>query len=295
MLLHQFAGIAWDPQIRGFLAVAVGVVVLMGSVYLLLSTNLGSRLGFLVAISAVFGWCTIMGLTWWVYGSIGMLGNINKWEVKEVVYPGLQDAALPEAHTLDTTALPKPAVLNKLEGDAYTTLRDRVEPTLGGWHLLPQSDPSFGEAKAAVDEYVVAHPIQEVGVKTAADYVPVYSFQRGGKDRLPDHPSRLDRMRVKLKNTFWQIQHPPHYAIVEVQPVLVQPVVAGEKPPLPVGDPAKPIVSVIMERNLGDRRFPGFMLTISAGLMFAASISILHRRDLKVAEVRGLIPAATER
>ena len=40
-MLHLLAGIAWDPQLRGFLAVAVGVVVLMGSVYLLLGTNLG--------------------------------------------------------------------------------------------------------------------------------------------------------------------------------------------------------------------------------------------------------------
>ena len=40
-MVHLLAGIAWDPQIRGFLAVAVGVVVLMGSVYLLLVTNLG--------------------------------------------------------------------------------------------------------------------------------------------------------------------------------------------------------------------------------------------------------------
>ena len=71
-MVHVFAGIAWDPQIRGFLAVLVGVVVLMGSVYLLLGTNLGARLGFLVAISWIFGWCTIMGLTWWMYGTIGM-------------------------------------------------------------------------------------------------------------------------------------------------------------------------------------------------------------------------------
>ena len=42
-MIHLLAGIAWDPQIRGFLAVLVGVVVLMGSIYLLLSTNIGAR------------------------------------------------------------------------------------------------------------------------------------------------------------------------------------------------------------------------------------------------------------
>ena len=135
-MLHLLAGIAWDPQIRGFLAVGVGVVVLMGSVYLLLGTNLGSRLGFLVAMSAIFGWCTIMGLTWWVYGTIGMLGETPKWEVSEVVYPGLDDAALDEAHTLDTSELPPPEDLNELEEAEYDEVRDDVEPTLGGWSLL---------------------------------------------------------------------------------------------------------------------------------------------------------------
>ena len=90
MLLHTLAGIAWDPQLRGFLAVAVGVIVLPGSVYLLLSTNIGARLGFLLAASAVFGWLTIMGGVWWTYGTIGMLGEAPHWEVIEVVYPGTE-------------------------------------------------------------------------------------------------------------------------------------------------------------------------------------------------------------
>ena len=40
-LVTTFAGIAWDPHIRGVLAVLTGVAVLCGSVYLLLGTNLG--------------------------------------------------------------------------------------------------------------------------------------------------------------------------------------------------------------------------------------------------------------
>jgi hypothetical protein len=293
-MLHLLAGIAWDPQIRGFLAVGVGVVVLLGSVYLVLGTNLGSRLGFLVAMSAIFGWCTIMGLTWWVYGTIGMLGEAPKWVVTEVVYPGTEDAALEEAHTLDTSALPDPDQLNELEGDAYVEVSDEVEPTLGGWELLPESNPSFGEAKATVDAHFAEHPDEELDLASASDYVTVYSFERGGKEGLPDDPSRIDRLTTKLKNTFWQLQHPPHYAIIQVQPVIEQDTVPGEAPPTPEADPAEPVVSVIMERNLGDVRFPGAMLTIFSGGMFAVTVLMLHRRDLRVAEVRGLLPATTD-
>ena len=39
----------------------VGIVVLCGSVYLLLGTNLGARLGFLVAMAGLFGWLTLLG------------------------------------------------------------------------------------------------------------------------------------------------------------------------------------------------------------------------------------------
>lgn len=300
-MLHLLAGIAWDPQLRGILAVLVGVVVLMGSVYLLLGTNLGTRLGFLVALSAIFGWCTIMGLTWWVYGTIGMLGEAPSWEVKEVVYEsgstddsGLTIAALEKAQTLDTSALPPPDELNELEEAELEALLDEVEPTLGGWRFLPESNPSFGEAKATVDEHFAEFPDEELGLEGAADYVTVYSFETGGKDGLPDDPSRLDRLTTKLRTTFWQVQHPTHYAIIQIQPVKEQETVPGEAPPTPVADPTQPVVSVIMERNLGDVRFPGAMLTIFSGLMFAVTVSMLHRRDLRVAEARGISLAIPE-
>lgn len=294
MLLHTLAGIAWDPQIRGFLAFAVGVLVLVGSVYLLLVTNLGLRLGFMLAAAAIFGWLTIMGGIWWTYGSIGMLGQINHWEVHEVVYPGLQNAALDEAHVLDTSKLPPPAKLVALTEEELAAQRSTLEASLGGWKLLPESDASFGEAKAAVDEYFVEHPDKQLAIATAVDYVPVYSFERGGKSQLPEHPSRIDRLVKKLKTTFIELKHPPHYALIQVQPVVKEETQPGQPPPKPTADQTKPVVSVIMERNLGDRRFPGSMLCLSSGIMFAVLCTQLHRRDQRVAQARSLVPATTE-
>jgi hypothetical protein len=292
MLLHTLAGIAWDPQIRGFLTLGVGVVVLMGSVYLLLLTNVGLRLGFLVAAAALFGWLTIMGGVWATYGTIGMLGEINRWEVKETVYPGLQAAGLKEARGLDTSKLPAPEKLNDMTEEQLAKERSKLEANLDGWHLLPESNPSFGEAKATVDEYFVEHKNTELGLETAEDYIALYSFERGGKERLPENPSRMDRIVKKLKTTFVQLRHPPRYALIQVQPVVKQDPVPGEPPPKPKADPSKPVVSVIMERNLGDRRFPGAMLALFSGIMFTVLCVQLHRRDQRVAEVRSLVPTA---
>jgi hypothetical protein len=76
--------LTWDPFMRGFLSVAVGVIVLCGSTYLLLGTNVGSRLGFLIAFAGLMGWMTIMGLQWWVYG-IGLVGDVPSWRPIEIV------------------------------------------------------------------------------------------------------------------------------------------------------------------------------------------------------------------
>jgi hypothetical protein len=63
---HLIAGLSWDPAIRGILSVGVGVVVLIGSVYLLLGTNLGFKLASLVSASGLFGFLAILTLIWWI-------------------------------------------------------------------------------------------------------------------------------------------------------------------------------------------------------------------------------------
>ncbi len=72
-MTELFAGISWDPGIRGILTVAVGVAVLMGSVYLILATNTGARLGMLIALyeHKVF-----------VQGSIWGINSFDQWGVE---------------------------------------------------------------------------------------------------------------------------------------------------------------------------------------------------------------------
>ena len=70
--------IGWQPELRGILITIIAVVTFCGSVYFLLSTNLGARLGFLVAFAALAGWMFLMGATWWTYGK-GLLGPDASW------------------------------------------------------------------------------------------------------------------------------------------------------------------------------------------------------------------------
>ena len=53
--------INWEPELRGILTVIIAVAMLCGSMYLVLGTNLGARLGFLVALTGLAGWMALMG------------------------------------------------------------------------------------------------------------------------------------------------------------------------------------------------------------------------------------------
>ena len=77
------AAISFDNEVRGLLTVLLGSAILMGSVWLIISTNTGFRLGSLIAISAIFGWTAMMALLWALYG-IGLQGARPTWEVQAI-------------------------------------------------------------------------------------------------------------------------------------------------------------------------------------------------------------------
>lgn len=106
-MVEIVAGLGWDPEIRGLLTVALAMAVLAGSVWLLLVTNTGTRLGSLIAIAGFFGWMFVMGIFWWIYG-IGWAGSLPTWEVQDVFIdaPGAEVEGLQEAFVGNVDDLP---------------------------------------------------------------------------------------------------------------------------------------------------------------------------------------------
>jgi hypothetical protein len=317
------AGINFQQNIRGLLVVTVAVAVLMGSVWLLLATNTGVRVGTLLALTGFFGWMVIMSIVWWIFG-IGWRGADPSWETIDIVRGGdLTRSSLEQARALPNDPLPGqtpyefvvrsdseaakkeyagPIPEDQLEGltpdevaqrRADWDLRNRivtlsevkaVDPALikeaiengtieiDGWRLL--STAESGEAVASA----TAELINEGVFGDATQFKVLDSFDRGGKSKLPEDPDRWDRISRYLKNSV-TIKHPTRYAIVQVQQVLDKDEVVGEAPPRPEGDPSKPVISVIMERDLGNRRFKPAMTTIASLLLFGACAYLLHLRD----------------
>lgn len=278
---NVLAGIAYDPTIRGILAVGVGVVVLMGSVYLLLGTNTGNRLGFLLSATGFFGWMAIMGLIWWIYG-IGMLGQAPAWHVVEYNTGDTAAAVTDDIRELDKSPVPsgpgEVAALTEEDPAALDSLQEQVKEESDGWLLLGPSDAVRNEIEATVAAELPECASCNFGISEADDYLSINAYQRGGKERLPENPSRLDRI-LNFVETTVQLQHPPRYAVLEVQKVIEQTPQPGEAPPIPEADTSEPVISVVMLRDIGDLRFPAAVITISSTLIFLLLCWVLHQRE----------------
>ncbi len=250
--------IGWEPELRGLLTVIIGFVILCGSVYGIMATNMGSRLAFLVAVTGLAGWMMLMGAVWMVYG-IGLRGPDPTWQ------------AVPGAGVLqDVNALGAAGVLNPnadVSDDASATeSAEIVRDTFldQGWIVLDKASPAFGQAQASATELLV-----EEGAFAAGQFEIVEVFDTGG-ERYPKINESLD---------FFAFFHTPHYVVAEAAafvPVRTEP---GRAPARPVVDETRQREYVYMVRDLGARRQPAFVLMIGAGLIFFALCYLLHRRD----------------
>jgi hypothetical protein len=110
-MTHQlvFAGLSWDPAIKGILTVLVGTVVLFGSIYLIVATNTGARLGMLITLSGFFGFMAILTAYWWVSPpGNGPRGMDPTWRAQEIYF---YDESTGPASTRVLDALPGPEKL----------------------------------------------------------------------------------------------------------------------------------------------------------------------------------------
>ncbi len=328
--LNLLAGIGFDPAIRGWLVVLVGVAVLMGSVWLLLVTNSGIRLGTLIALAGFFGWMAIMGLMWWLYG-IGYEGDSPSWHTVDINVGNLSASTLDEATELpdrdELLAGTTPFQLVLASGNetaiaefdpeltftdeelagfdevdiAYRQLQRerRVEVTtlsevaavspeltaglpLGDWRLLSTADAGEAQAQATAD-------LAASGLIDGSGFLLLEAYDYGGKETWTlDNPEpergfenfegTWKRAGLFVRNT-WQVLSPPQYAVVQVQQTITTYSPPGQPPAQAVLDPSAPVISIVMERDLGNERLPPFMTMLGSLIIFLVLCYVLHVRD----------------
>jgi hypothetical protein len=137
-------------KLRGYFIVVFAVGLFCGSIYLLLATNLGARLGFLVAFASLTGFLMLLGLIWFTNLTPlnALHGDAPHWVIKEVV---------------DNPAQAKTEKVREIEKNG-----------------VPLDTAGQGEIKATVDATVTADGSPFKLYNSTADYVVDNAEKIGG-------------------------------------------------------------------------------------------------------------------
>ncbi len=278
-LVPMLAEFKWDPQARGIIIVMVIVAILPGSVFMLLATNVGARLGFLLAVAGLSGWCTLMGSLWWVNAQ-GLKGRPPSWKPMEIVVGNPGDSILGERAGL-------PASAGQL-------------PTGNGWHQLAVGQPTLGDATAAADKVLAPDnsPAPEGHKKPepkftppftkSSDYVLIGAYEKGAKTDGIWFSIRHHHFfkAGSAKNPLNWFRQQPHYVVMTVEAIRPKlnpnDVTEKFKPDL-----SKPPRTLTLIRDRGSIRFPPVMVTLGSFLIFCSTCYSLHKRDLEIQARKG--------
>src|SRR5713226_4304831 len=239
----------WYPTILGVLVVVAGIGLFCGSVYLLLGTNLGARLGFLVAFTGLAGFMVVLSSLWCITASPlnTLKGRIPQWKVQQVV-TDIKKAANPAVRNIDTKA-----------------------------HIAETTEAS--NVKAAVDAALVtkvATPTLAVRPEDNrfAKFLDVTKYEV------------LQTWEIRgSKPQFWkgQFTHTPQIAVVEfcetVDTSQSQPFGLPPLPPECSTAQGAQKGYVVLERDLGSLRVPPFVAFCMASILFVLGLLALHWRE----------------
>jgi hypothetical protein len=252
----------WYPTILGILVVVFAVALFCGSIYLLLGTNLGARLGFLVAFTALMGFGVILTTLWITTASPlnTLKGRIPKWEPIEIV----TDPSKAKTEEI-RDIVDKGRKVSVIEA---ANVKASADETLVRVEEIPTAPQSAAE-KALQQKFAKFGDVTE--------YKAVNTYEIGGSE-----PNPLD----------FEFTHKPLFAVVEfcqVQEIDPLQHPFGTPPPDPTCDEdAENQGFLVLERDLGSLRVPPFVAWFSSILLFGLGLLALHWReqDEEAAETR---------
>jgi hypothetical protein len=243
----------WYPTILGILVVVFAIGLFCGSLYLLLGTNLGARLGFLVAFTGLMAFMVILTSLWVVTASPlnTLKGRIPAWKAVELITDPSK-AKTAEVRDIEDKG-------RKVSAVEAANVKAAADENLIQVEALPSEGQKAQEAAIA----------QKYGrFQLVTDYKEVATYETGG-----GKPNPLD----------FELTHAPLYAVVQfcaVEPVDELKHPFGTTPPAPVCDKSsKKNGFLVLERDLGSLRVPPIVAWISAVLLFGLGLLSLHWRE----------------
>jgi hypothetical protein len=244
-LLHK--GL-WYPTILGVLVVVAGIGLFCGSIYVLLGTNLGARLGFLVAFTALMGFMVILSALWSTTASPlnTLKGRIPAWQVKEVV------SRVGNSNIATVRSMEKPQNRVKNASEA-ANVKAAVDAAVVPKQSTPTAPVKPQDNKFAIQDFTdVTH------------YMILETYEVGGS-----------------KPQFWkgQFTHTPEYAAVQFCAVTPPDPRSVLPPPAPECTTGGKRGFVILERDLGSLRVPPIIVFFISLILFVLGLLLLHWRE----------------
>ena len=228
----------WNPTILGVLVVLSAIGLFCGSAYLLLATNLGGRLGFLVSFASLTGFMVLLSTLWWTSGNSGIdppHGHSPAWKVVEVVSDPAQSKFEPVHDAL-----------------SKGTQADETELA----NLRPAMDAALVHTAPVANAEPVEQPLAKF--ESSLDYLTDF---KGYKTVV---------VGGGTKNLFW---HNPRFAVVQFCPTDL-PTPVGEAPTC---DPLQDKKYAILTFDFGSLRQPVvFQFWLPSVLLFGLSLLGLH-------------------
>ena len=262
----------WNPTIIGVLTVLCAVGLFCGSTYLLLGTNLGGRLGFLVACAGLSGFLVLL-TTLWLTTPGSATGNSDldpphgdspSWKVVEVISDPSQSKieAVRNLPTKGTPGTPELGTQVKPAVDAAIV----TAPTVAGQE--PPDQPFAGD----------------LNISSSTDYL------------LEFPGSRSYQYIDKTQNFFW---HRHRFAAIQfcmVNKDANNNVING--PNGPECDPLQPTHFAILSYDYGSIRLPVVFYWLFSLIFFGLSLLGLHwwEKDERARKRAALtpVPATSE-
>jgi hypothetical protein len=257
----------WYPTILGVLVVIAAVGLFCGTPVLLLATNMGTRLGFLVGVACLSGLMVLVSLLWLTNPSpVNTLkGRIPAWVAVESI-PNGDFAKSKIAAVRDI-----PNSGHKASETDVTNLKAAVDSNL----ILTKNDLTGEILSGAEGKFAV--------YVAATDYLVTDNRVTGGGGLFSGtHVGFGDGwpwVHVSL--------HKPLYAVVSTCKVNTATapteVPYGDKPPVPkCGDGGDQLL--VLRRDLGSLRVPPFVAFIAFSLLFGLTLLCLHWRERDLQE-----------
>jgi hypothetical protein len=250
--MNALLALNWEPQLRGILIIIIAVSVLCGSVYLILGTNLGARLGFLVAVTGLMGFMVILSLLWCTTASPlnTIKGRIPQWRVQEVI----QTPKTPDNSSIEAVhGIQKKA--NRVDPTEAANVKAAVDAVLVPKVDTPTTPLGPEDNKFAIDEFT-----------DVTKYMILNTYEVGGSSPQ-----------------FWKLEftHEPLYAVSQFcevkQPDPNRPTVLPPIPPECNPDGIQGFV--VLSRDLGSLRVPPFVAFVMATILFILGLLMLHWRE----------------